>query len=278
MAISPQMGDEARVATAEQPVAQGTRAAANRRIRVPWRLFAWYGASVVLLVAVWQALGHAFGIVFVPFSTTIVNFWTLVRTGVMGSALLTSGKVFGAGLGLCLVIGVVLGLLLARVRLLSAAIEPYVYLLYAMPTITLVPFVFAAFGFGFWPQVLITVLIAIFPVVIGVAEGARSIPQELLDVAASYRTSEPQLWRHVIVPYVVPHAMSGVKQTIALTLVGTLVAEFFLNATGVAALLVYASNNVKPAELLSVTLMISILAIVLVGIGEAIQRYFTKWL
>lgn len=144
----------------QRSVAQGTRVAAKRRTRVPWRLFGWYSASVILLVVVWQALGHAFGIVFVPFSTTIANFWTLVRTGVMGAALVTSGKVFGAGLGLCLVIGVVLGLLLAGVRLLSAAIEPYVYLLYSMPTITLVPFVFAAFAFafafafGFWPQVL----------------------------------------------------------------------------------------------------------------------------
>lgn len=263
---------------AQQSVAQGTRVAAKRRLRVPWGFLGWSTASVALLVAVWQAVGHAFGIVFVPFSDTIANFWTLVSSGVMGAALVTSGKVFGTALVLSIVLGAILGLLLARVRLFSAAIEPYVYLLYTMPTITLVPFVFATFGFGFWPQVLITMLIAIFPVVIGVAEGARSIPQELLDVAASYGTSEPQLWRHVIVPFVVPHAMSGIKQTIALTLVGTLVAEFFLNATGVAALLVYASTNIKPAELLSVTLMISILAVVLLGIGEAIQRYFTKWL
>ncbi|MGH9102259.1 MAG: ABC transporter permease, partial [Acidimicrobiales bacterium] len=245
---------------------------------VPWSQMAWYLASLVLLFGVWQLLGHSFGVLFVPFSATVKSLWSLTVHGQIPAALVTSGKVYGAGLGISILLGSVVGLTLARVRLVSAAFEGYIYLLYATPTITLVPFAFAAFGFGFWPQTLITVLIAIFPVLIGVAEGARSIPQDLLDVASSYGTTESQLWRHVIIPYVVPHAMTGVKQTIALGLVGTLVAEFFLNATGVAALLVEASTNLQPAEVLAVTLLISIVAIILVGIGELIQRYFTRWL
>lgn len=240
------------------------------------RPVAWYAASVVVLLGIWQLLGHAFGVLFVPFSTTLTALWDLIQ-GPLPAALVTSGKLYVVALAIAIVLGALVGLAIARVPLISAAFENYIYLLYATPTITLVPFMFAAFGFGFWPQVVIAVLISIFPVLIGVVEGARSIPEELFDVAISYGSSERQLWRHLIVPYVLPHAMTGVKQTIALTLVGTLVAEFFLNANGVAEILVEASTALRPADVLAVTLVISILAVIIVGLGELIQRYFTRW-
>lgn len=229
------------------------------------------------MLGIWQLLGHSFGVLFVPFSTTMQSLWTLTVHGPIPAALATSGKLFGAGLGISIVLGLIVGLAIARSRLIAAAFESYIYLLYATPTITLVPFMFAAFGFGFWPQCIIVILICVFPVLIGVTEGARSIPRDLLDVAASYGSNEPQLWRHVIVPYVVPHAMTGIKQTVSLALVGTLVAEFFLNATGVAAILIEASTALAPSKVLAVTLLISVIAIVIVGFGEAVQRYFTRW-
>ena len=74
--------------------------------------------------------------------------------------------------------------------------------------------------------VLVAVLISIFPILISVTEGARSIPRQHLDVAAIFGSNERQLWRDVIVPYVMPFAMSGIKQSIALSMAGTLVAEF----------------------------------------------------
>ena len=43
----------------------------------------------------------------------------------------------------------------ARSKLIAAAFEPYIYILYATPTISLVPFVSVLFGFEFWPRVLV---------------------------------------------------------------------------------------------------------------------------
>ena len=128
-------------------------------------------------------------------------------------------------------------------KLVAAAFEPYIFILYATPTISLVPFVSVMFGFGFWPKVLVAVLISIFPILIGVMEGVRSIPRQHLDVAAIFGSSEAQLWRDVIAPYITPHAMSGIKQSIALAMAGTLVAEFFLNPDGVAAVLLQGTTT-----------------------------------
>jgi len=231
----------------------------------------------VLLLGVWQALGRSFGILFVPFTTTMARLWEMLSDGPLLPALAVSGKLYAVTLGISIVVGVSLGLVLARMKLIAAAFEPYIYVLYATPTISLVPFVSVMFGFEFWSRVLVAVLISIFPILLGVMEGARSIPRQHLDVAAIFGSSEGQLWRDVIVPYVTPYAMTGIKQSIALAMAGTLVAEFFLNPDGVAAVLLQGTTMIDSASVLAVTVFVAALAVVLVSVGELIERYLVRW-
>ena len=150
-------------------------------------------------------------------------------------------------------------------------------MLYATPTISLVPFVSVTLGFAFWPKVLVAVLISIFPILFGVMQGARSVPRTHLDVATMFGSNERQLWRDVILPYVVPFAMSGIKQSIALAMAGTLVAEFFLNPDGIAAVLLQGTTVVDSASVLAVTVFVAALAVALVGIGELVERRLVGW-
>ncbi len=251
-----------------------------RRLRAPgapWIRVACYASSIVLLLGAWQALGRSFGVLFVPFTTTMSRLREMLYDGPLLSALAVSGKLYGVTLGISIVVGVSVGLVLARMKLIAAAIEPYIYVLYATPTISLVPFVSVMFGFEFWSRVLVAVLISIFPILLGTLEGARSIPRQHLDVAAIFGSSEGQLWRDVILPYVTPYAMTGIKQSIALSMVGTLVAEFFLNPDGVAAVLLQGTTTIDSAWVLAVTVLVAAIAVVLVGIGELIERYLVRW-
>lgn len=139
------------------------------------------------------------------------------------------------------------------------------------------PFVSVLFGFEFWPRVLVAVLISIFPILLETAEGARSIPRQHLDVAAIFGSNERQLWRDVILPYVTPYAMTGTEQSIAQIMVGTLVAEFFLNPGGIAALMLQGTTIVDTAWVLAVTVFVVALAVILVGVGELVERYLVRW-
>lgn len=248
-----------------------------RSARAAWIRAACYASSIVLLLGAWQALGNSFGVLFVPFTTTMSQLWEMLHGGPLLPALGVSAKLYGVTLVIDIVVGVSVGLVLARMRLIAAALEPYVYVLYATPTISLVPFISVMFGFEFWSRVIVSVVISIFPVLLGTLEGARSIPRQHLDVAAIFGSSERQLWRDVILPYVTPYAMSGIKQSIALGMVGTLVAEFFLNPDGVAAVLLQGTTIIDSAWVLAVTVFVAALAVALVGIGELIERQLVRW-
>jgi ABC-type nitrate/sulfonate/bicarbonate transport system permease component len=266
-----------RLTTAARTETFGRRIARVRSARAPWLRVACYMASLMLLLGVWQGLGRSFGILFVPFTTTMERLWEMLYEGPLLPALAVSGKLYAVTLGIAIVLGVTLGLVLARMKLIAAACEPYIYVLYATPTISLVPFVSVTFGFEFGSRVLVAVLISIFPILLGVMEGARSIPRQHLDVAAIFGSSEGQLWRDVIVPYVTPYAMTGIKQSIALAMAGTLVAEFFLNPDGVAAVLLQGTSMIDSASVLAVTVFVAALAVVLVSVGELIERRLVRW-
>jgi len=255
----------------------GARAARFRNANAGLIRLACHTTSIVLLIGLWEAFGNSFGVLFVPFSTTMEQLWTMLYGGPLLPALWVSGQLYLVTLFINVVVGVTVGLAIARNKLVAAAFEPYVYVLYATPTIALVPFVSVMFGFDFWPRVLVAVLISIFPILLGTAEGARSIPRQHLDVAAMFGSNERQLWRDVILPYVTPFTMTGIKQSIALTMVGTLVAEFFLNPDGLAALMLEGTTIVDTAWVLAITVFVAGLAVVLVGVGELIERYLVRW-
>jgi NitT/TauT family transport system permease protein len=263
--------------TAERTDTFWRRVRRFRSARAAWIRVACYASSIALLLGVWQALGHSFGVLFVPFTTTMSQLWEMLHGGPLVPALGVSGKLYGVTLVIDIVVGVSLGLVLARLKLIAAALEPYIFVLYATPTISLVPFVSVMFGFEFWSRVLVAVVISIFPILLGTMEGARSIPRQHLDVAAIFGSSERQLWRDVILPYVTPYAMTGIKQSIALAMVGTLVAEFFLNPDGVAAVLLQGTTIIDSAWVLAVTVFVAALAVALVGVGELIERHLVRW-
>lgn len=255
----------------------GRRVQLWRVERRPWIQGACYLLGIGIILGVWQAVGNDFGILFAPLTSTVQELVSLTRDGTIPPAMLVSGQIYVLTLAVDIVAGISLGLMLARIRWFGAGFEPYVFVLYAAPTVSLVPMAFVIFGFGITAQVVIAVLISVFTIVFSVSEGARSVPPLYLDVAASYGSSESQLWRDVILPYVMPFLMSGVRQAIPMALVGTLVAEFFLASNGVSGLLIEGVTEFQPAKVLAVTVLVSALAVILVGIGELVERLLVPW-
>lgn len=246
----------------------------HRRLRGP----AVSLASLALGAGVWQLIGaHTQRTSFVGFTATMSALWHLAVDGELWTALGQSLEVFGIGLAIALSIGFVLGLLMARIEPLRVGLEPYVAALYATPTVALIPFILAVFGFEQRAKIIVVVLFGIWPILINTLEGARSVSHELLEVAKSYRSTEPKLWRHVIVPYTLPYTMTGIRQAIARCLVGMVAAEFLLSASGLGELIIRNTERFETGNVLAGVLTITLVATALMAVGRAIENYFARW-
>jgi ABC-type nitrate/sulfonate/bicarbonate transport system permease component len=234
--------------------------------------------SIAAGIAIWEIAGRMTSQAFmVPFSTTIAQLWQLVFSREFIVQFIDSSELFLTGFILALAVGMPLGMLLARVRVLRVGLEPYIMILYATPMVALIPFILSMMGFGFAPKVLVVFLFAVFPVIYNTVEGARSIKPELVEVAHSFRSTEWALWRDVMVPYTLPYAMTGVRQAIGRALVGMIAAEFFLSSTGLGQLIMTASQNFDTAGVFASVLVIALIGVGLMRLGLAIERHFARW-
>jgi NitT/TauT family transport system permease protein len=229
-------------------------------------------------MALWEVVGRYSSPAFmVPLSATLKKLWQLILDGSLIQQCLDSAALFLTGFVLALVIGMPLGLLLARVRGLRVGLEPYIMILYATPMVALIPFILSMMGFGFAPKVLVVFLFAVFPVLYNTIEGARSIKPELIEVARSFRSSEWSLWREVMVPYTLPYTMTGVRLAIGRGLVGMVAAEFFLSSTGLGQMIMTASQNFDTAGVFAAILVIALIGISMMRIGRRLEMHFARW-
>jgi NitT/TauT family transport system permease protein len=234
--------------------------------------------SIAAGLALWEIAGRASSPAFmVPFSETLVRLWQLIADGEFIPQFLESARLFVTGFVLALIVGMPLGLLLARVRSLRIGLEPYLMILYATPLVALIPFILSMMGFGFAPKVLVVFLFAVFPVLYNTVEGARSIKPEMIEVARSFRSGEWALWREVMLPYTLPYTMTGVRQAIGRALVGMVAAEFFLSSTGLGQLIMGASQNFDTGGVFASILVIGLIGVGLMRVGLKIEQHFARW-
>ncbi len=243
-----------------------------------WSRYAIVAASLLLGAAAWEIAGRSVsGAFWAPLSATLTSLEGFVRGGTLLRAGLDSFRLYVTGTLLAIAIGAPIGVLLARVAWLRIALEDYIMVLYATPMVALIPFILSIMGFGFAPKVLVVFLFAVFPVLYNTIEGARSIRPELVEVAHSFRTSEWQLWRDVMIPYTLPYTMTGIRQGIARGLVGMVAAEFFLSPSGLGELIITGSQNFDTARMLAAILTIVLVGVGLMDLGRYLEKRLAAW-
>lgn len=237
-----------------------------------------YAISLTIGAVLWQLAAYNTSPTFLsPFTTTIAQLWAYTVDGTLITALASSLTLLFVGMFFAVVVGVLFGLLLARVRLLRVALENYITILYATPMVALIPFILSTMGFGFAPKALVVFLFAIFPILYNTVEGARSLKPELLEVAHSYRSTEACIWRDVLIPYTLPFALTGIRQGIARGLVGMISAELFLSSSGMGQLIMRSGQDFDIPALYGSILMVTILGVVLMSFGRMFENHFARW-
>ena len=243
-----------------------------------WVRYAIIASSLALGAVVWEIVGRLTSEAFwAPLSETLRSLAEFARSGTLLHQAADSFRLYLTGLALSVVVGAPFGILLARVTWLPVALEDYIMVLYATPMVALIPFILSIMGFGFAPKVLVVFLFAVFPVLYNTIEGARSIRPELVEVAHSFRTSEWQLWRDVMIPYTLPYTMTGIRQARARGLVGMVAAEFFLSPSGLGQMIMMGSMNFDTACMLAAILVIVFLGVALMDLGHYLEKRFAAW-
>ncbi|SEO90705.1 NitT/TauT family transport system permease protein [Halogranum amylolyticum] len=192
-------------------------------------------ATVVfaLLVAGWQT-----AVVVSDLPTVILPApATVLSTGIEAwPRLLEATVVSAATAGLGLSAGIAVGLSLAFLMVVSpgarAIVQPYLVALRIAPLVAVAPLVFLWAGSGLPSRALLVTTLTVFPVALGGLDGLRSTPTAYLELMRSVDASATATFLHVRVPAALPSVLAGVKLAAALSVIGTVVAEFLTLRAG----------------------------------------------
>ena len=183
------------------------------------------GGSIVLILGLWEAAWRARLISPLFFSgpsaiaTQMAYSWT---KGHLKSDLVYSGTNFILGFAGAVVAGVALGILIGWYRKLRLLLDPTLTALYATPRVAMIPLILIWFGIGMWSKVFIVFISAFFPILINTVGGMRAIDRDLLRAARAFCASDWQIFKTVAIPGSVPFILTGIRQGVALGLIGVL--------------------------------------------------------
>jgi NitT/TauT family transport system permease protein len=157
------------------------------------------------------------------------------------SAMWFSLRVALAGFGVGVVIGVLLAVAMARLRVVERGLLPYVVASQTVPLVALAPLV-AGWGgrlhvggleWQRWMSVaLIAAYLAFFPVAVGMLRGLQSPAAESVELMRSYAASWWQTLARLRLPASVPFLMPALKLAAASAVIGTIVAEISTGTRG----------------------------------------------
>lgn len=208
-------------------------------------------------------------------SEIMVALWDLIISGELVFALAESIWLLIAGLTISVIVGFILGALVARSRTAYWMLNPYFSALFATPTIALVPLVLVWFGFGFPGRVIVVVLASLVPIMFSVASGLRDDPKELVDVARSFgvKGEIPLLFR-VRIRAALPVLLAGLRLAAGRGVVGMAVAETYLRLGGIGGLIKSYGSMFQTDYVFAAILPLSLLGITIVGLIGRLERRF----
>ncbi|EKN3941901.1 glycine betaine/L-proline ABC transporter permease ProW [Yersinia enterocolitica] len=168
-------------------------------------------AILVFALIAWQFSTLGMGV------ATLVSLIAIGAIGAWSQAMVTLALVL-TSLFFCILIGLPLGIWLARSNNAARIIRPLLDAMQTTPAfVYLVPIVML-FGIGNVPGVVVTIIFALPPIVRLTILGIKQVPADLIEAAESFGANPRQMLFKVQLPLAMPTIMAGVNQTLMLAL------------------------------------------------------------
>ena len=182
-----------------------------------------------------------------------------------------------AGFLAALVSGVLLGTLLAKIPPLEWALKPFVIVLQLVPKVALAPLFVLWFGFGLESKIVISGVLAFFPVFANTLVAMKSIDPGDREVFASLRAGPLATFRLLEWPAALPFVLTGAEVAIVLAIIGAIVGEFIGGNAGLGYLAVAKLQDLQVDALFAVILVLTLIGLAMYGAVALLRRWLVPW-
>jgi len=234
--------------------------------------------AALVLVLLWALLAAVIHRPILPSPFEVL--WITIRElpGELGGHLLVSLWRVVASTALAVLAAVPLGIVLGQSARADRWFSPFVYLLFPIPKVVLVPVLLLFFGIGDLTKIAVIFLILFFQILVLVRDQAAGLRPELLFSVRSLGAGRRGLFRFVYLPAVVPAILTGLRQSIGTAVAVLYVAELFATQQGLGYYIyLHGSTLFDYPRMYAGVIAMSLLGLGLYLVVDAAQRRLCRW-
>jgi ABC-type nitrate/sulfonate/bicarbonate transport system permease component len=176
----------------------------------------------------------------------------------------------------CLV-GIALGAAIASSRLARDLLEPTLEFLRPLPASAIIPVAILFLGLSNTMALAVIAFGAIWPVLLASVHGFSSVPEELRNVADVLGFSRAKYLRIVALPAAAPDILSGVRVSLAIALILTVVTEMQASLAGLGWEIFYAQRVYRSADLYAGLIVLGALGFAANQLLRRLERRALPW-
>lgn len=234
--------------------------------------------SLVILLGAWQLADYIFGFnsIIMPSPKEIAgafmtNYPILFKeTGVTLIEAL-SGFLLGG------FTAYLLAILFIYSRAAQQAIYPYAVALKSTPLIAIAPLLVLWFGNGMMSKIVMSALVAFFPVLVNAVSGLSGVDPEAIDLMKSLSASRWQVLTKIRIPNSFPYLFASLKIASSMAVVGAVIGEFTGSTEGIGHLITTSSYYLETPLMFAAIAMISLGGILFFGLMSYLERRIIFW-
>lgn len=241
-------------------------------------------AFSLVLIAFWQVLvssGAVSSFVMPPPMDVARQIGELgedfVTFGYVWDNFLITAQEVALGFVLSAVVGIGLGVAVAKTAFGRRVLRPFLVALYAAPKIALAPIFVTWFGFGVTPKVVMAAFIGFFPLLVDTVAGLAGTDRNEQKLFRVVRANRVQTFVKLELPTALPYIFAGLKSAAVLTVIGAVVGEFMGGGDGLGALIKTASTQLALDRVFAYVVVLSALAYAFYALIDVLERRLVFW-
>lgn len=235
-------------------------------------------ASFVAGIVAWEVFGRLFHLPWLPpFSACVAALIELINQGLILGHLVDSIRALFTGFAAALLASLVVALLMAEFEVVNLAIGAYIYALFLLPAIALVPVFLAVFGIGDLSRLAVIFVYCFFYMVINFHTAFSQRDAALEEMAESFQASRWQRIRFLVLPMALPVMMATIRVGLSRAVKGMINGEQFIALFGLGGLVETFGGQFAANKVFAVILVIVALALVLDVVTRLLDARWTRW-
>lgn len=236
-----------------------------------------YLIAIVILVICWYGFSFLINSPALPSPTTVFfALFSQVEEGLLEHFFISTYRVLYA-ISLALSLAVPVGLL-SHERAVDKLVAPFLYLLYPIPHIVLLPLIILIFGIGDLSKIVLIALIIFFQILVTTRDASRNVSEYYIYSLLSLGANRKDIYRHVIFPACLPKILTAMRISIGTSIAILFFAESFATTKGLGYIIMDAWSRADYAELYAGIVSMALLGFTLYIILERVEKRVCRWI